>query len=351
MINDKNIFNKKLTGADLQAFEKASQQTDLDYLSHLAFDKFKVNNDEIEALKQKITKKAPGTKNQFNAIFISLLCGLLIGISVFFIFFQKSKNHASIFQQFSETQEISKNLNNKVSATDTVFPEIKNIKKAEIKEHFASIENTAEDVKQLEITEELPILSSSVSLTEPKEEKDIILQFIPNAPVVFMSNLKVTNYRLYYFKRNEAVNLSINTGLSAQYENNSSIENNRLSKSDSYYAHKIIQRAMKLFDSKSYANCIEELNLLYDFNKHDANAQFYLGMCYFLQGKYAFAQGFFTKNIDNENNIFHQESEFYEALCMLNNKQNEEAKSRLQKIANSKGFYSDRAKEVLLKNQ
>jgi tetratricopeptide (TPR) repeat protein len=92
---------------------------------------------------------------------------------------------------------------------------------------------------------------------------------------------------------------------------------------------------------------IEELTMLYDFNHDDANAQFYLGMSYYQLGKYNVAKNFFQKNLDNINNIFHQESEFYQALCLLNLKQNEEAVKQLQIIVNNKGFYSVRAKEVL----
>ena len=95
----------------------------------------------------------------------------------------------------------------------------------------------------------------------------MVSQFIPNAPVVFISNMKVTNYKLYYFKLNEAVNLAVNTGVSAQYENRSTIENSALPKNSAYFAHKIIQRAMRLFDSRDYIACSDELTFLYKFNK------------------------------------------------------------------------------------
>ena len=195
----------------------------------------------------------------------------------------------------------------------------------------------------------LPTKKGSLDALETEDNQELILQFIPNAPVVFINNMKVTNYRLYYFKRNEGINLAINTGVSAQYENSSNIERAILSKNSAYFAHKIIQRAMRLFDSKDYTGCIEELNLLYDYNKDDANTQFYLGLCYYQLGKYTLAQSFFNKNLDNAINIFHQESEFYEALCLLKTNQTELAKAQLQRIVVNKGFYCDRAKEILQK--
>jgi tetratricopeptide (TPR) repeat protein len=80
----------------------------------------------------------------------------------------------------------------------------------------------------------------------------------------------------------------------------------------------------------------------------DANAQFYLGMCYYQLGKYKFAINFFNQNLDNENNIFHQESEFYQALSYLNTNDSDKGIYILNSIIKNKGFYNKRAQEILL---
>ncbi len=347
MLDPKDISNfNTLSKEGQRSLEKQMQQDELNYLSSVAFEQFKVTNAELDELNGLIDKKAGNRSTNFNTIFISVLCGLFIGISVFFVVFEKSKTHPSVFQAMEE--EAAKKLNNTVASTDTVFPEIK--PQPLVIEHYNTIADHAEELKAVEMPDMLPV--KTPALPEPETvEEDIIFQFIPNAPVVFISNLKVTNYRLYYFKRNEAIDLSVNTGLSAQYENNASVEHTVLSKSNAYQAHRIIQKAMRLFSGKNITNCIEELNLLYNFNNDDANAQFYLGMCYFQTGKYNFAQNYFQKNLDNENNIFHQESEFYQALCLLNLKQNDKAVEQLQHIVANKGFYATRAQEALNKQQ
>lgn len=346
MLDPKDISNyPHLPKEQQRSMEKQMQQDELSYLSSVAFEQFQVKPAELDRLNSLIDQRTGKGFTNFNTIFISVLCGLFIGISVFFVIFQKSKNHPSVFQPFEEQKEIAKKPDNTVSSTDTVFPEIK---PQPAIEHYHTIANRVEETKTVEAPDMLPV--KTPVLPEPdNEEEEIVLQFIPNAPVVFISNLKVTNYRLYYFKRNEAIDLSINTGLSAQYENNASIDHTVLNKSNAYQAHRIIQKAMRLFNSKNLANCIEELNLLYNFNPNDANAQFYLGMCYFQLGKYHFAQNYFQKNLDNENNIFHQESEFYQALCLLNLKQNDKAVEQLQHIVSQKGFYAARAQEALNK--
>jgi tetratricopeptide (TPR) repeat protein len=334
-----------LTKEQQQSLDKSMQDTDLSYLSAIAFEQFNVSDEEIEKLNTKIDKKIKGGSGTFNTIFISVLCGLLIGISIFFVIFQKSKNHPSVYQSVEEEKTEHK-LENNIAAIDTVFPKIET---KEI-EHYHTVANHVEKINTPEILETLPSKPLNLTLPEKEEEEDIVFQFTANAPVVFIHNLKVTNYRMYYFKNNYAIDLNANTGVPAQYGSKADIETAYLHKSNSYLAHKIIKQAMRFFSSKNITNCIEELTMLYDFNHDDANAQFYLGMCYYQLGKYAIAKNFFQKNLDNINNIFHQESEFYQALCLLNLNQTDEAFKQLEYIANNKGFYSERAKETIHKH-
>ncbi|MBK6986425.1 MAG: CDC27 family protein [Bacteroidetes bacterium] len=345
MLNPKDISNyNNLSKSEKQALEKDMQHDDLSYLSSLAFEQFKVSDSEITKLNSLIDKKTGSRNSSFNTIFISLLCGLLIGISIFFVIFQKSKNHPSVYQSIEEEEQAAKKLNNNITETDTVFPIIEH----KVVEHYNTIAEKIEEEPVAEMPEMLPSKSVSLPVIEDKEE-DIVFAFTPNAPVVFISNLKVTNYRMYYFKQSEAIDLSINTGVSAQYGSKADIERPVMNSSNTYLAHKVIAQAMRLFNSKHITNCIEELAILYKYNKDDANAQFYLGMCYYQLNKYGIAETYFQKNLDNVNNIFHQESEFYQALCLLNLKQTDEALKQLQTIVNNKGFYSERAKETIHK--
>lgn len=348
MLNPKDIENySKLSKNQKIDLEKQMQQDDLHYLSSVAFEQFSVSDADIKKLNQRIDKRVSFNSKSFQTVFISVLCGLLIGISIFFIIFQKSKNHPSVFQSLFEETTVHKSLNNTILSVDTLFPVIES-EVAPI-EHYSSIVEQPEELSVAEAPDMLSTIPSTLAEINTEENNDIILRFIPNAPVVFIHQLKVTNYRFYYFKQSQAIDLSVSSGLSAQYESSDKVEVSRLNKSNAYLAHRIIQNAMRLFNSKKYVNCIEELNLLYTFNSDDANAQFYLGMCYYLTGKYALAQNYFQKNLDNQNNIFHQESEFYQALCLLNTQQTEKAVEQLQYIISNKGFYSARAQEVLSK--
>ncbi len=339
-----------LSGEQRLRSQKAMQQDELSYLSGLAFEQFDVGKEELEKLNARIDKRAGGKGSYFQAVLISLFCGLFIGISIFFVLFHKSQTHPSVFQAIEP--EKPKEALNAVSSTDTVFPETVLALPPKEEEHYTSTVNQAlEPAVVMEAPEPMSIKAIDLPETAPDKEEDIILSFSPNAPVIFISNLKVTNYRLYYFKQNESIDLSINTGVAAQYESKAHVENIYINRSESFLAHKIIMRAMKLFSGRHYTNCMEELSMLYEFNKNDANAQFYLGMCHYLTGKYSTALLYFQKNLDNENNIFHQESDFYQAMCFLQTRQNDKGVAQLQSIVNAKGFYSERAQEVLSKQK
>jgi len=334
MLNPNDIKNySSLSKAKQQAIEKEMQQDEMHYMSSVAFEEFGVSEQEIEKLTKQFSQKYPSNNsNLFQTVFISVLCGLLIGVSVFFIIFHKNQNHPSVWQVFEVEENTSdKSLNNAINANDTLFPLVD--QKPAVIEHFHTTENQVQEIQTIEPPDMLSIVSSSLSL------------------VIFIHQLKVTNYKGYYFKQNQSIDLAELSGLSAQYESAANKESIQLSRSNAYLANKIIQNAMHLFNAKKYVNCIEELTLLYNYNKEDANAQFYLGMCFYLSKKYSVAQNYFQQNLDNQNNIFHQESEFYQALCFWNTNQKELALEQLKRIVTNKGFYSPRAQEILNKEK
>lgn len=339
--------------------QKQEQHDELNYLSGLAFEQFGFDYNDVENITQKINKKlkitdtiaerSQSTKTSISktqtsttTIFISLLIGLFIGVSVFFVLFNKSKNHASVYQNLAnENEQLKKALNNTIAATDTVF-NIPQNNSAKVKEHFTTQDELTTEKIILDELENLEPKTATIPFSDIELREEITPVFIPNAPVLFISDLKVANYKTYYFKQNQSIDLALNTGLSAQYENETDIQKAQRNRNSKYFAHLMIQRAMKLFNQKQFDACIEELKWLYDYNKQDANAQFYLGMCYVEKQKYQQALALFDSNLENEINIFHQEAEYYKAICLLKTNNAEQAKLLFQKIKNSNGFYANR---------
>ncbi len=357
--------------------QKKEQADELNYLSGLAFEQFGFENSDVDNITQRINKKIKveaealdtstslskhsaqqppqsplSIKKQtgFTTIFISLLCGLFIGVSVFFVLFNKSKNHASVYQKLTEENEqLKKALNNTVLATDTIFniPQNTSIK---LKEHFTTQDELPNEKSVFDELENLEPKTTTIAFSDIQlKEETITPAFIPNAPVLFISDLKVANYKAYYFKQNQSIDLVLNTGLSAQYENETKLQKVQRNRNSKYFAHLMIQRAMKLFNQKQIDACIEELQWLYDYNKQDANAQFYLGMCYVEKKQYKKALALLEHNLENDINIFHQEAEYYKAICLLKTNNADEAKQLFQKIKNSNGFYASRVGDWLNK--
>ena len=137
MINSNDINNSQsLSNAEKRAFEKKTQQDELSYLSSVAFEQFGINHADIEELNKRIDKKVKPNWTQFNMVFVSVLCGLLIGVSIFFVIFNKSKNHLSVYQQQQEEESVNYKTNPSINATDTVFPTMNQTKALKKVEHF-----------------------------------------------------------------------------------------------------------------------------------------------------------------------------------------------------------------------
>jgi hypothetical protein len=142
MLNPKDISNyNNLTKDQKRSLEKTMQETDLDYLSSVAFEQFSVSNSEIDSLNQLIDKKTKGGSPTFNTIFISVLCGLLIGVSIFFVIFQKNKNHPSVYQSVDRRKSTSYKLENNISCNLILYFQKLNLKNIE---HYNTIADHVE---------------------------------------------------------------------------------------------------------------------------------------------------------------------------------------------------------------
>ncbi|MBS1636755.1 MAG: hypothetical protein JST26_12640 [Bacteroidetes bacterium] len=350
MIHPDDISKYQKAGpAERHKLEQKFQSDDLSYLASAGLEELPVSAQDLHDLTQRIDRKT-GLSGKSGAAFISLLCGLLIGISVFFVLFQRSKTHPSVYTALrEETSANTSSLNNRVAANDTLFNLKPQAESHYSREHFSSVQNSPENLDAASETPEAleakPVDANVVSV-QPEEE--LMLKFVPNAPVIYIHDLKVTNYRLYYFKNDRKIDLTETSGVSAQYADKYDKANNPLQEKEFvYYAHQQIRNAMAQFSKASYGDCIYELKGLLELNSHDVNAQFYSGMSYYYLKNDPKAIEFFNKVLENENNIFHQEAAFYKAQALLRSKQNEEAVSLLKQIVSEKGFYSNRAAEIL----
>lgn len=341
---------KKGEKKEKQKLENEFQRDSLSYLSSVAAEEFSITERDIQSLNQKIDRKVKSGDRSRNT-FTGLMMGLLIGLSVFFVIFNKSKIHPSVQQWLNDSSNDSLlSLNNQVSATDTTFPVIQQNASPYPAEHFTTMHNDLrsvnyeklDDMQPKDIQVQLPVAD------HVNDEQDLVLKFAPNAPVVFIHDLKITNYKLYYADK---IQKSIDDGIPAQFDNKKEKDliTKLQEKAEIGFAGKQIKEATFQFSKGQYAACIHAMKPLLEINPTDVNALFYTGMSFYYLKNDDQSVLYFDKVLSDDNNIFHQEAEFYKALSLMRSDKSEEAKTLFLNIEKAKGFYSQRASDMLKK--
>jgi hypothetical protein len=356
-LEDWQRYNSKNAGSSTpHDFEKNISADDLNYLAAAGFAKGNLQASDVNDIYRRINRRTFSSVN-LNAVFIG---GLVVITFVGAFFFLSDPGNSPATPTNALQQNAASIAAKKTFSTDNTSAEIvvsptgeKPLKSgAWNKEHFAieKIEQpyaeSAPSVK--EETEDMsikPITSLAVENTS-----EINIEQLPNAPVIYHKGLKVTNYHLYYFKNNQPFQL-VNGGLNAAYETVPDYKAMKKENKDAYKttADAVLREALSLFADAHYSACLENFDLLLKLNKTDVNANFYSAMSYYSLQKFPRAIEYFDNVLASSNNIFHQEAEFYKALALIANSQKAEAVNLLQKIAGFKGFYAERAREILNK--
>ncbi|MGZ3884932.1 MAG: tetratricopeptide repeat protein [Bacteroidia bacterium] len=337
-----------LSETEQKKIQKQFHESDLDYLASYAIESGSITDADIEDLYAKIDQRASGgTPAWLNGLML-LLCGMLIGGSVFFVIFQGQQTHASHYEAIAASAPAE--LKTQAPVLSDNLPAA--AEKAGYSEEHFSIHHPAEETSaQKETYSELEskdLSTIDLSAAETSSPALIDLENIPNAPVIYISDLKVANYKPYYFKNNQSF-VPDNSGLSAEFADHSTSADADKSvlAEKKYYAHEIIRDAMAAFHKKNYAESITLLRLLYDHNKNDVNTRFYLGMSYYYLGNTSAAIRYFDETLASDVNVFAQEAEFYKAMALNDSGNAEEAAQLLKTISAKHSFYSGRADELL----
>ncbi len=324
--------------------------TDLEYLSQLGFDKMPINEADLKDLNTKIKQRTFSYNNGLYFGFISLIVGVFIGLSFFFMIDNRPLLYSS-------------NLPNKILGDTTAF------KKASaettivldtiqlVKENFINPlvhtknNNESGTLAKKSVADTVMIIPSkpvdvSAMLDNINESK---LKYMANAPIVYIHDLKVTNYTSLYFKKNQYVKFAGKDGLPVSYANKEDYNKNRttLKQSAEYFLHEEFSDALLAFKKGNYDQCLYALNIISSYNDEDLNCDFYSGMCYYYKKNYAKAIEFFDKCIQSTNNSFLQEAMYYQALSLYENGDKGLASEKFKRIADEGEFYSLKAKIFL----
>lgn len=327
---------------------------DLEYLSQQGFEKLKVSEADINDLKKKIKARSFSYNNSFYFTAITMIMGVFIGAVLFFALTGTSYEPLPVKQLAVMTDSLPAVNNDKISTPITLDTVIV------IKENFINPQLKVTDLKNAAPQTTSPqVMDSVVSIPEKpidtallKKEpvKEEHLKFIINAPVLYIHDMKVTNYTTLYFKKNHFVKFNERTGITAEYPSRSASFQSAphlLKESADYFLHEEIAGALLYFKKGKYDDCINSLKLVAAYNNEDINCDFYMAMCYYYKANYIKAAELFDKCISNMNNTFLQEAMYYKAVSLFDAGNKAEALILFKQITDEGEFYAAKAKTYL----
>lgn len=324
-----------------------------DYTAELGENK--INQLDVEAIFSRIDKRTGASaSSSLQNKFISFL---IIAFTLFLLVVLFNKT--SIIQIGQKTKVIEglpkNDIITKANHIDTVVKEIitsKTLSHTMIPEieqqHFMQKNSNQHFSNEIQF-EDLPLKQAIIKDTiQTKASTDNYLELLPNAPYIYIYDLKITEYQTLYFKNQQSYTIERN-GLDAEYENvNTYLQSKKeMTSLLPYTLDLLVKDALKYFNNGQYKKAAILFKELLMYNANDVNALFYSGLCnYYLENPSITVEKMNALLI-NKNNVFHQEAEWYMALAYLKLGENEQAISLLLKINTKKGFYAKSAADKL----
>lgn len=363
----KDYLDGKLSQEERNAIEQKSQNSALETE---ALEGFEANPKAIALL--------PGLKNQFSAKYTSsstnsilfkniLVAASITGVAVFVtsLFWMNQPNqNNNLVAEVVESKEtpLQEEKRAEIEAIEEaeVIHDSSQIKSEDVIEntpitlHFAdAIEN--EPIQEEEIAEAISesfqlntMSAKAVKITVP--EKNILKS---NTKTKYINDFLVVDYSDIYAinELEDDFNLS---GTPAKYksiadkEDNNSSEN--ISTKDVDYQD-YLSLTLSKFKNNNYKSALINFNTIIDQYPNDLNAHYYGGLCYYNIDNPTKAIDFFDFILNQNINTFHQEAQYYKAMCLIRLGQADQAKFIFQKIVSQNGFFIDQAKAMLDKTK
>lgn len=205
--------------------------------------------------------------------------------------------------------------------------------------------------KTIEVDSFLPVPTPVVNTVAPAAadaEKEIETIERYNAPVVYIRDLKITDFEKYY-RQKITIQPERLSGVPAKFDDKpghitdpADPDAVRIVTAD-----QVLDEALNYFNKGRFGKCISQFDLLLNHNPNDVNAQFYIAVCNVRLEMYGRALPLLDQVLASPNNVFHQEAQWYKALALIGKGERENAKVVLQQIVDKKGFYKKQAKEKL----
>ncbi|TNE54683.1 MAG: tetratricopeptide repeat protein [Bacteroidetes bacterium] len=168
------------------------------------------------------------------------------------------------------------------------------------------------------------------------------------AKEVYLGNLKAIDYRAYRSKPSIPIEQIIIGGTPANQENDEiNTEELPERKTASISYHEYLSKSMSLFEKGQYKRALYRFQKILEHYPSDLNALFYGGLCQYNLGQFKQAENMFLQSQTHNFRNFDEDSQWYVAKSMLEQKRKSEAQQLLRKISDQNGFYAEQARELL----
>jgi TolA-binding protein len=105
--------------------------------------------------------------------------------------------------------------------------------------------------------------------------------------------------------------------------------------------------ALEFYNTRDYKKAAALFSKVLESKPGDMQIELLNGVSNFEEKKYPEAKQSFGKVIDDKNNLYIDQAQWYLALCYLNTKETEKAQQLLAIIEKEKGFYKKDARRIL----
>jgi len=111
----------------------------------------------------------------------------------------------------------------------------------------------------------------------------------------------------------------------------------------------VLEAATKSYTNKEYTNAIAKFNTILKTHPNDVNAHFYTAMSFYQLKDYNKALTFYSSTLNNNDNTFKEDAQWYKALSFIELGSISDAKVLLDQIINESGIYKAQANEKIKK--
>ncbi|HPR32102.1 MAG TPA: tetratricopeptide repeat protein [Prolixibacteraceae bacterium] len=106
---------------------------------------------------------------------------------------------------------------------------------------------------------------------------------------------------------------------------------------------------IECYNERKYDAALEQFSRVLTENEYHPMSNFYSGLCYMEKREYEKAGLFFQKVIDEKNNLFIEQAEWYLALSFMADSNEVQALPLLNSIIEKKGYYEKNARDIIKK--